>query len=64
MTDVERAEPNPESPGPRRISVPLDGFTVEALLRRARREDRDPRVEAARLLKEALIMNGDLEKRP
>jgi hypothetical protein len=45
---------------PRRISVPLDGFAVAALLRRAAREDRDPRIEAARLLREALVRCGDL----
>jgi hypothetical protein len=48
------------APLPRRISVPLDGFAVAALLQRASREDRDPRIEAARLLREALLRSGDL----
>jgi hypothetical protein len=50
----------PSATSPRRISVPLDGFAVEALIRRAAREDRDPRIEAARLLREALVSGGDL----
>lgn len=54
----------PDGPYPRRITVPLDGFAAEALMRRAAREDRDPRIEAARLLRDALVRSGDLGLEP
>jgi len=44
----------------RNVYVPLDQHEVGALVRLAEREDRDPRHQAARLLREALRQAGTL----
>jgi hypothetical protein len=46
------------------IVVPLDYQLSEALLRAANRSERHPRIEARRLLREALELRGDLPHRP
>jgi hypothetical protein len=44
----------------RAIQVPLDPATLEALRRLATREERHPRIQAARLLRDALRAQGEL----
>ena len=46
------------------IYVPLKTDVKAALLSRAQREDRDPRREAARLIRETLVRDGDLTDCP
>jgi len=45
----------------RNVYVPLDQHEVRALVRLAEREDRDPRRQAERLIREGLERAGALE---
>ena len=49
---------------PRSINVRLNEAEQDALVRFALREDRDPRVQAQRFIREGLIREGALTKAP
>jgi hypothetical protein len=57
---MEIAVQKPAARRPPRVRLDLSTDVAEALERRARRNDRYPYLEAARIIREALLRDGDL----